>query len=132
MNLLLDTHIWIWNSLEPWRITSEVNRALADPANELFLSPISIWELVLRVEKNQIVLGLPIDEWIERSREDLMLREASLTWEVARELPKTNLDHRDPADRLLAATAKVHDLVLVTADQQLMKPIPGLRIIANE
>ena len=56
MNLLLDTHVWLWNTLEPWKITSEVNQALADPGNELYLSPISVWELVVLVEKSELFL----------------------------------------------------------------------------
>jgi len=51
MKLLLDTHIWTWSQLEPWRITSEVTKKLGDPRNELWLSPVSIWELVLLVEE---------------------------------------------------------------------------------
>jgi PIN domain nuclease of toxin-antitoxin system len=54
MKLLLDIHIWIWSHLEPWRITSEVTKELGDPRNELWLSPLSIWELVLLVEKKRL------------------------------------------------------------------------------
>jgi PIN domain nuclease of toxin-antitoxin system len=130
MNLLLDTHVWLWNSLEPWRITSEVNQALADPDNELYLSPISVWELVVLVEKRRVVLDEEMDRWVAKSKEHLMLREAVISWAVADELRYTILGHRDPADRLLAATAKVYQLTLVTADERLLGA-PGLSVLPN-
>jgi PIN domain nuclease of toxin-antitoxin system len=43
----------------------------------------------------------------------------------------TILDHRDPADRILAATAKVYGLTLVTADERLMRSVPGLSVLGN-
>ena len=66
MKLLLDTHIWIWTHLEPWNISSEVTKELGSPQNELWLSPLSIWELVLLVEKKRLDLnadmGAAVDE----------------------------------------------------------------------
>ena len=130
MNLLLDTHIWIWNTLEPWRISSEVNQALADPENELWLSPISIWELLTLLEKGRVILNEDIGAWIARSKQELLLREAPVTWEVAEKLPSTLLGHRDPGDRFLVATARVLNLTLVTADERLMR-VEGIRVLAN-
>jgi PIN domain nuclease of toxin-antitoxin system len=131
MNLLLDTHIWLWNSLEPWKLTSEVTQALASSQNELFLSPVSIWELGMLLEKKRVFLEEEMDQWIEKSKEDLMLREATFSWAVADELRYTILGHRDPADRFLVATAVAHELTLVTADERLMRRMPGLSVLAN-
>lgn len=130
MNLLLDTHIWLWNSLEPGNITPEVNLALADPGNELYLSPISIWELVVLLEKRRVVLDEEMDRWVAKSKQNLMLSEAAVSWAVAEELRYTILGHRDPADRLLVATAKVYELTLVTADERLLG-VPGINVLAN-
>jgi PIN domain nuclease of toxin-antitoxin system len=130
MKLLLDTHIWIWNHLEPWKITSEVTKELGDPRNELWLSPVSIWELVLLVEKRRIELHHDMGEWVQQSVRDLDLQEAPFTSAVAHELRFTLLGHRDPGDRFLVATARVYDLTLVTADQRLQQ-IPGLQHLAN-
>jgi PIN domain nuclease of toxin-antitoxin system len=130
MRFLLDTHIWIWSQLEPWRVTSDVNLALESPENELWLSPISIWELVLLLEKKRIDLGEELHLWISNAQRDLMLREAPFSWEVAQELRFTLLGHKDPADRLLVATARVLDLTLVTADTRLMR-VDGIRVLAN-
>ena len=130
MNLLLDTHIWIWNHLEPWRISSEVVREMGDPANELWLSPISIWELVLLVEKKRLELHHDMGEWVNQSMKELSLQEASFTSAVAHELRFTLLGYKDPGDRFLVATARVYDLTLVTADERLLR-IPDLRLLPN-
>jgi PIN domain nuclease of toxin-antitoxin system len=130
MNLLLDTHIWIWNHLEPWRVASNVNQALGDPENELWLSPVSIWELVTLLEKKRIVLDEDMHVWVEKSKRELLLREAPFSREVAQEMRFTLLGHRDPADRFLVATAKAQHLTLVTADERLMR-VDGLRVLPN-
>lgn len=130
MNLLLDTHIWIWNDTAPEKLTSEINRELANPENQLWLSPVSIWEVTALLEKRRINLKQDFRSWADESVRDLQLQEAAITWEVAHELRYTLLSHRDPADRFLVATAKVYDLTLVTADERLMS-VPGLNVLAN-
>jgi PIN domain nuclease of toxin-antitoxin system len=130
MNLLLDTHIWLWNHLEPWRVASDVNQALADPGNELWLSPVSIWELAVLREKRRVLLDEEMNRWVEKSKRELSLREAPFSWEVANEIPFTQLAHRDPADRFLVATAKAYQLTLVTADERLMR-VPALSVLPN-
>ncbi|MGB2592417.1 MAG: type II toxin-antitoxin system VapC family toxin [Candidatus Acidiferrum sp.] len=130
MKLLLDTHIWIWNELEPWKIVSDVNREFANPENQMWLSPVSIWECVVLLEKKRISLRQDFRSWVDESVRDLQLQEAPLSWEVAHELRYTMLEHRDPADRFLVATAKVYELTLVTADERLMN-VPGLRVLPN-
>jgi PIN domain nuclease of toxin-antitoxin system len=130
MRLLLDTHIWIWNYTAPEKLTSEVARELANPDNERFLSPVSIWETAVLLEKRRVNLRQDFGEWFKSSVEDLGLIEAPLHWTVAHELRFTMLNHRDPADRFLVATAKVYDLTLVTADERLLN-VPGLAVLAN-
>src|SRR5208282_851307 len=127
MNLLLDTHIWIWNDTAPEKLTSEINRELASTENQLWLSPVSIWEVTVLLEKRRINLKQDFRTWVDESMRDLQLQEAAITWEVANELRYTMLSHRDPGDRFLVATAKVYDLTLVTADQRLMS-VPGLSV----
>jgi len=130
MKLLLDTHIWIWSQLEPWRITSEVTKELGDPRNELWLSPVSIWELVLLVEKKRIEINADMGEWVQQSVRELDLQEAPINSAVAHELRFTLLGYRDPGDRFLVATAKIYGLTLVTADLRLQQ-LPDLQLLAN-
>jgi PIN domain nuclease of toxin-antitoxin system len=130
MKLLLDTHIWLWIHREPWKLTSEVNQALADPQVDLWLSPVSVWELAVLLEKKRVTLQEDMNHWVEKSKRELSLREAPFSWEVANEIPFTQLVRRDPADRFLVATAKAYQLTLVTADERLMR-VPALSVLPN-
>jgi PIN domain nuclease of toxin-antitoxin system len=82
------------------------------------------------LEKKRIQVKEDFSEWFRRSKEDLDLLELPLTWQIAHELRFTNLQHSDPADRFLVATAKVYDLTLVTADERLIN-VPGLSVLQN-
>ncbi len=117
MNLLLDTHIWIWSKLEPRRLGKRARAELSNPNNELWLSPVSVWEALVLMQKGRIRVDNPF-AWVERAAEQL--REAPLTHEIVRTGLALLLPHTDPADRFLAATAKVLRLTLLTADQKLL------------
>jgi len=130
VKLLLDTHIWLWGALEPQRLSRRVNKALSDPANELWLSPISVGELIVLLRKGRLTLPDDVAAWVAKTVQDLQLTEASLTVEVALAIASINFPHGDPADHFLAATAKVFDLTLVTADEHLIK-LPGIRVLSN-
>jgi len=127
---LLDTHIWLWAATEPHKLTSEVHRLLNSPETDRFLSPISLWELSVLVQKKRFALKEDFAVWVQRSISDLNLKETSLSWKVAYEMRYILPNHKDPADRFLAATAVAYDLTLVTADQKLIG-IPGLKVLAN-
>jgi PIN domain nuclease of toxin-antitoxin system len=129
MKLLLDTHIWLWSSFQPARLSRRVAAALADAANELWLSPVSTWELVLLVGKGRIRLDVEIETWIRQAVAE-PLREAPLTHEIALRTRALRLPHGDPADAWLAATAAVFDLTLVTADPRLMRS-QGFAVLPN-
>ena len=130
MRFLLDTHIWLWSSREPQKLSSQVHQALSDPRNGRFLSPISIWEALLLIEKKKLEMHEDFRDWYARTVEDLALEEAAVTWRVVHEMRSILPHHRDPADRFLADTAITYELVLITADQKLMA-VPGLKVLAN-
>lgn len=119
MRLLLDTHVWLWALLEPTRLSQRVSAALQDPANELWLSPISTWEVLVLVSKGRVELDGDPAAWVRGALRSVPFKEAPLTHEVAMRSNRMDLPHRDPADRFIAATASVYDLTLVTADERL-------------
>ena len=130
MKQLLDTHIWLWSTLEPQRLSRRVNKALADSANELWLSPISVGELIVLLRKGRLTLPNDVAAWVAKTIQDLQLTEAPLTVEVALAIASINFPHGDPADHFLTATAKVFDLTLVTADEHLIS-LPGIHVLSN-
>ncbi len=130
MKLLLDTHIWIWSQLEPERLSGKVARALCAPRNELWVSSVTIWEFVTLVDKDRVALDIDVETWLVMVRERAPVREAPLTDEIAIATRHVELSHRDPVDRFLAATSRVLDLTLVTADERLLGG-RGYRAMAN-
>jgi len=130
MKLLLDTHIWLWSLGEPHRLSRRVAKELDDRQNELWLSPISIWEALLLFRKKRIQITPDFTTWLAASLSALPVIEAPLTFEVARTLPTVDMPHDDPADRFLAATAKAFGLTLITADRNLIKT-EGVSVLAN-
>ena len=126
LRLLLDTHIWLWSLSAPDRLTPQVRRALAKPANELWLSPISTWEVVQLVEKKRIRIEGHFEACLPQARGSL--REALLSHDVAAAVADVRLPHRDAADLLLVATSRVLNLTLVTADERIIdaKQVPTL------
>lgn len=129
MKLLLDTHIWLWSLLAPSRIGTHLRRELDNSRNELWLSSISTWEALLLQQRGRIVIhGDPVD-WLAAATE--RFREAPLTHEIVRTAHRLPLPQRDPADRFLAATAKVLQLTLVTADEKLLGLGPAIDTLGN-
>lgn len=118
MKLLLDTHIWLWSLGEPEKLSERVLRELSSGENELWLSPISMWEALVLHTKHRIqVGGEPLQSLGEAAAN---FREAPLTHEIVLAAHLLPFPHRDPADRFLAATAEVLGLMLVTADERLL------------
>jgi PIN domain nuclease of toxin-antitoxin system len=121
MRLLLDTHIWVWSVLAPERLTRRVRSALTRPNTEAWLSAISVWEVLLLIEKGRLTDVEDPAAWVDDALAAGGFHEAPLTHAIARESGRIVLPHRDPADRLLVATARVLDLTLVTADERLFE-----------
>ncbi|UCE52754.1 MAG: type II toxin-antitoxin system VapC family toxin [Desulfobacterales bacterium] len=120
MKLLLDTHIILWSVAEPGKLAPEVADELESESNELWYSPISVWEILLLAEKGHISLGSEIEKSIRDIFQKIPFTEAPINLEVAIQSRFVNLSHQDPADRFLAATAIVYDLTLVTADSRVI------------
>jgi len=118
VKLLLDTHIWIWMMQEPKRLSRRVQEELQNSANDLWLSPVNAWEVLLLHAKQKIQLHLDPAAWISAATAGY--KEAPLTHEIVMVAQQLPLPHLDPADRFLAATARVLGLTLVTSDQKLL------------
>lgn len=130
VNLLLDTHIWLWSLLEPERLARPVVTALTDPATRRWLSPLSVWEALLLVERRRLVVDLPPEAWVREALAQAPMEEAPVTTEVAFASRALATRHRDPVDRFLVATAQVFDLTLVTANREIHR-VGGVRLMKN-
>ena len=99
------------------KLISSMRCAIEDPNNELWLSPIGIWEALLLAEKGRIVLPPDPMSWVRSVLQQLELWEASLNDGIAILSRQIDCPHQDPADRFLAATAICCNLQLATMDQ---------------
>jgi len=129
MKLLLDTHVWLWALLDPGRLRDEVTDLLASPEHEKYLSPISIWETLILAERGRLVLQPDAETWVRAQVQRAPVSQIALDHEVAMLSRVIRLPHEDPADRFIAATARVHELTLVTADQRLLHRPDGYAVL---
>jgi PIN domain nuclease of toxin-antitoxin system len=118
VRLLLDTHAWLWRLLDPKRISANAEAAIADPENELLLSPISTWETLVLARKGRLSLAPSPSEWVLDALRRSAPTAAPLNHGIAmRSEALDGFPSEDPADRFLVATALELDLTLVTADR---------------
>ena len=123
--LLLDTHVWLWFALgDAGRLAAPVRKKIEAAAHggKLAVSAISVWEIGMLEAKGRIVLGSPCEKWLATALALPGLRLIGLEPEIA--VASSRLPgemHGDPADRILAATARARDAVLATADERLVE-----------
>ncbi|MDX2021504.1 MAG: type II toxin-antitoxin system VapC family toxin [Deltaproteobacteria bacterium] len=125
MRLLLDTHIILWAQLDPDRIPARIGSALQNVENELWFSPISVWEVLQLIQRGRLEVKGDVYKWTDQVFDGL--HEALLNRHVAVQSRRIELTHNDPADRFIAATAQVYDLSLVTLDSKLLES-QGLQV----
>jgi PIN domain nuclease of toxin-antitoxin system len=120
---LLDTHVLLWWFESKSRLPKRHRRALsrASPENPLLVAEISLWEIATLYELGRIRLAIPLREWLERATAPPLVERLGLTPAVAAEvaaLPKSF--HRDPADRIIISTARVHGATVLTCDRRIL------------
>ncbi len=120
MKILLDTHIWLWYLLDDARLSLQLQRAIADSNNELWLSPISVWEALVLAEKGGISVQPDPVTWINLALQSLETREAQMNHAIAILSRQVVLPHKDPADRFIVATAIYYGLTLATVDTNII------------
>jgi PIN domain nuclease of toxin-antitoxin system len=116
MKLLLDTYAFIWWDSDPTQLSAPVLAALRDPANEVWLSVASVWEMVVKAQLGKLTLRLPLAGIVTQQQANgLQVLPVTLAHTLAVErLPAI---HKDPFDRMLIAQANVEGAELVSADR---------------
>lgn len=119
MKVLLDTLCWLWWLSTPERLGEEAQRCIEDPANKVFLSAASSWEIAFKYTLGKLPLPEHPTTFVPTRlrRDDIH----SLPIQHAHALHVASLPqhHREPFDRLLVAQAQLERMLLVTADSQL-------------
>lgn len=121
MKLLLDTHAVLWYVTSAPQLSRTAANLIVDPANDVFLSPASYWEIAIKVSIGKLTLNQPYEDFIDLcvNRYGFMILpvEPRHTAAVSR-LPFPS-NHRDPFDRLIVAQAMVEAMTLVSSDPKL-------------
>lgn len=122
--LLLDTHVLIWMLLGEATISPKKKQIILEAAkNEsLFFSAISIWEVAMLAKTERITLHQPIQQWITHMLATPGLQLINLSADILCESVDLPGDfHKDPADRMIVATARVENATLVTRDARILE-----------
>ncbi|WP_428483311.1 type II toxin-antitoxin system VapC family toxin [Rhodopila sp.] len=118
MNLLLNTHVFLWMVAEPSRIDRRILAALASPDNEVIVSAATPWEIAIKQACGRLTFPLErFDEIMQRMGCD-MLPILPAHGIAAGSLPR---HHADPFDRMLIAQARIETLTLVTHDDAIRR-----------
>lgn len=120
--IVLDTHIGVWWVHNDAQLTDkyrEIIRAYEDEG--MGISVFSCWEVAKLVKLNRLTLHCPIDEWLETALHYPGIQLLALTPEIAVESTQLPGEfHRDPADQIIVATARIHDCPLLTIDDKIL------------
>lgn len=121
--LVIDTHVWLWLESDPDRLGKPARSRIEQAARlgKLWVSVMSVWEIGMLVAKDRIRLSMPVDEWVRRASATPGMQMLGVIPEIALESTRLpDSPHGDSVDRLLMASARVHNLTLVTADEKIL------------
>jgi PIN domain nuclease of toxin-antitoxin system len=121
--ILLDTHIWVWWVDDNQQLADRQRHLIQDNVRSgLEVSAISCWEVAKLVQYGRLELACPLDEWMEQALAYPGVQLVELTPRIAIESTKLpGSFHRDPADQIIVATARVYDIPLLTADSRILQ-----------
>src|SRR3954467_7178760 len=110
MRLLLDTHVFLWWTNEPQRLTRNMRTFCEDPANTLLLSIASVWEMQIKIQLEKLRLTVPLRELIEREQQTNNVTLLPIQIDHVFALQQLPPHHMDPFDRLLIAQSIIEDV----------------------
>ena len=120
--IVLDTHVWVWWVHDDAQIKPSQASVIEEAESGVIgISAISCWEVAKLVERGRLILPRPVDEWLSLALDYPGVRLIELSPEIV--VASTRLPgsfHRDPADQIIVATARVNGCPLVTSDQKLI------------
>lgn len=116
MRLLLDTHTFLWFVWGSPQLPTTTASLITSPANEVYLSMASVWEMAIKVRLGKLVLSRPVGAFLSEQLDAAALLILPITFDHATHVSVLPLHHRDPFDRLLAAQSLIEQLTLVSVD----------------
>ncbi|MGB5157585.1 type II toxin-antitoxin system VapC family toxin [Desulfobacterium sp. N47] len=118
MNLLLDTHTFIWWASNPENLSKKALSECENPENSLILSVVSAWEMQIKSRMGKLSLDMPFKELIESQQKENDLKILPIELKHIFELNNLPNIHNDPFDRLLIAQSNLEGITLVSKDNK--------------
>jgi PIN domain nuclease of toxin-antitoxin system len=119
--ILLDTHTWWWALSEPEQLSLEARQQIEQaPFGQRGIASISLWEFAMMAQRGRIQLTISAKEWLDYALQEAQTRVLPLSAEIALDSCRLPGEfHKDPADRLIVATARTYGIPLITKDQKI-------------
>lgn len=121
MKVLLDTCAFLWITTDDEQLSKTVRQIFKNPKNEVFLSPVSVWEIIVKNGIGKLPLPSPAEEFIASQRLNHEIEALPLTEKAVFYLATLPKHHKDPFDRMLICQAIEHDLTILTSDSLIVQ-----------
>jgi PIN domain nuclease of toxin-antitoxin system len=115
---LLDTHVFVWMLNSPEKLGKKTKTILQ--SESLVLSTASVLELARLVDYGKLQFTTPLEQWIEQGKSLFEMETIPITEKIALESYRLEDFHRDPIDRILVATSRIHHYTLISADREIL------------
>jgi len=121
VNILLDTCTLIWLTQEPERLSEKSRTIIENPDNELLVSHVSVWEMLLKTQAGKLSFPVPLRKWLSDQQNTWDFRYLNISLEHLLRVEEIERHHSDPFDRLLVTQAIVENIGIVTPDPWIAK-----------
>lgn len=120
--ILLDTHTWIWSHSATKLLSDNAKKLIKKTlTDQRAIASISIWEFAMMMVKGRINVKIDPKLWLDNAIKNSGLKVIELSPEIALEACNLPSDfHKDPADQIIVATARIHNLTLLTKDRKIL------------
>lgn len=116
---LLDTSTFLWIILGSSKIADSTRKLFIDPANEIYLSAVSVSEIAIKISLKKLNIPQPVSRFVVDQREKHGIQSLAFDERSALQLSRLPHLHRDPFDRMLICQALIDGLTILTPDEQI-------------
>lgn len=117
MQILLDTHIFLWLISDDADLSKKAKRIFLDQNNDLFLSLVSIWEIAIKISIGKLFLKKLIEQFIPEQLQENNIKQLNINFRHITKVTNLPFHHRDPFDRLLVAQALEENIPILSNDK---------------
>ena len=121
MDILLDTHVFLWFVSGDERLPSAMKDRIRDPENDVYLSVVSLWETIVKYRLGKLPLPNAPDRYLPMQRKRHQIASLPLDETSVSCLARLPSIHRDPFDRIMICQAITHDMIFATVDKTVLR-----------